>query len=116
MEISQISTAVRDLWDFAWPPVILLFLVVCLARLVAPNVSYRVYVSATARLSALDIRRVRAVLRLWGLSKLVPVIAFFLLVFFLYVSRVLIFAAGSLLSAHRDLRSRRHHRSTHEFR
>lgn len=97
MEISQISTSVRDLWDFLWPPVLLLTILCAAATFVARTSTAYLFTVAKGRLSSIDIAAFRARLRIWGLSKILPIAIVFLLVFILYVSRVIIFGAGELL-------------------
>jgi hypothetical protein len=97
MEMSQISTSVRDLWEFLWPPVLLLTTLFVVARFVASTSIADLSTATKKQMSAMDIGRLRARLRLWGLSKIVPIAVAFTIVFILYVARVTIFGAGSLL-------------------
>jgi hypothetical protein len=98
MNFSQITGAVRDLWDFIWPPVILLCVLTVVCRLLAPELTARVTSRVRSAFTAsIGDVSLRSNLDQFGLGKILPAVALFVIVFLLYVSRALVIATGDLI-------------------
>jgi hypothetical protein len=98
VEFSGLVKGVQDFWEFIWPPVICLVLLLGIPALLAPSV-------LTAGLQHLERLRpdsphqvtVFKFFKRFGIDKLVPVIAAFALVFLLDVLRNAVFFAGTAI-------------------
>ena len=98
MNFSSILQAVSQGWDFVWPPCVLLLVLVALLRILAP-LTYKDFVALLQRLSERQ-RTFVAILRLYGLRRLLPAIDAFLIIFVLYLVQHLAPAIGNALPGH----------------
>jgi len=95
MTVSSILDAVREGWNFVWPPCFLLLVLLVLARILAP-LSLRDFGSYLGRLLQLQ-KRLIAILRLYGLGKFVGIIEAFGILFLLYVVHQVVPAVGDAI-------------------
>lgn len=98
MKLSDITGAVRDLWEFVWPPVVLLTLLLAIAWFIARETSREVV--ARLRVESTDpawLASLKPTLEGLGLTKLLPILGLFTIVFVLYVTRSMVLAAGHLI-------------------
>src|SRR4051794_19106198 len=96
MNFSEVQQSVQQAWDFTWPPVVLLAIMIGLVRFLAPSfyetIRNRLSAEAPSRWS-----RARAVLHHLGISKLLPVIALFLIVFILFLTNSVVHLVGNAI-------------------
>src|SRR5439155_23613992 len=89
MNFSEVQQSVQQAWEFTWPPVILLAIMIGLVRFLAPSfyetIRNRLSIEAPSRWS-----RARATLHHLAISKLLPVISLFLIVFTLFLTNSVI--------------------------
>lgn len=98
MDFSNLLKTVQDFWNFLWPPIICLLLLVGLSWVLATDTSHSVVVwalSLNPRLS--DSSALARTLKSMGLSKLKPLVAAFCLVFLLNLTDVVVMTVGNLL-------------------
>jgi hypothetical protein len=94
MNFSEVQQSVQQAWEFTWPPVVLLVIMIALVRLLAPAS----YVAFQRRLSLeLPSRwaRVQAFLHHYGFAKLLPVAVLFMIVFTLFLTNSVLHLAGN---------------------
>jgi hypothetical protein len=96
MKISELTSGVRELWAFLWPPVALVVLLGAITQYIAPhsvNDSGPWLLDGSLRLVA----TVRPHLETFGLNILLPVVVLFAVVFALYVIQSIVFSVGEAL-------------------
>lgn len=97
MSFQDLQSTVHQVWEFVWPPVLILFLLIASAIWLAPTVFERMRSRIGELVTIEKGRRIRSVLRAWGLSKLLPIAFAFVLLFMLYFTARLVFAVGALV-------------------
>ncbi len=95
MNFSSILQAIREGWDFVWPPCVFLLILVALLRIIAP-VTFQDFVRVV-RIGSERQRTVVALLRVYGLRRFLPAIDVFAILLVLYVVQQLVPAIGQAL-------------------
>lgn len=95
MTVSSILDAVREGWNFIWPPCFLLLVLIAITRILAP-LSLKDLAAYLGRLLQHQ-KKVIALLRVYGLGKFVGVIEAFVILFLLYVLRLAIPIVGDAI-------------------
>lgn len=97
MDFSAIVNSVGQAWEFAWPPIILLLIMLVIVRLVAPRL-FSVGISRLSSSQTLNaVRRIRAMFRIYGIGKLFPVAVAFSLILLLYMTTRIAMGAGNMI-------------------
>lgn len=97
MSFQNIQGAVHQAWEFAWPPVVLLLIMIIIFFWIAPAAAIRGRTVLVNAITTDKVRKTRAHLRLWGLSKLLPIMAAFGILFLLYFVNRSVRSMGDLL-------------------
>ena len=97
MNFQEVQGAVDQAWEFAWPPVVLLLIMILTFCWIAPTAAFRTRIILERLVTVERIRKTRASLRLWGLGKLLPIMAAFGIIFVLYFVNRIVHSIGDLL-------------------
>jgi len=95
MNVPSILDAVREGWNFVWPPCFLLLVLVVLFRILAP-LSLKDFGGYIGGLLQQQ-KKLIAILRVSGLRKFVGIIEAFVILFFLYVVHQVVPAIGDAI-------------------
>jgi hypothetical protein len=96
MSFSEVQQSVQQAWDFTWPPVVLLFLMVALVRFLAP-VTFSATWGRLLSEAPPGWTRVRVFFHRLGVSKLLPVAFLFLIVFTLFLTNSAVHLVGNVI-------------------
>ncbi|HEX7155059.1 MAG TPA: hypothetical protein VF618_26520 [Thermoanaerobaculia bacterium] len=97
MNFAEIKAAVRDLWEFVWPPIVLLIVLVLLARFVAPLRVERLRERLGGVIDREKIAALRTAAEQMGVATALPIATLFFLIFILYVTSTTVITFGSML-------------------
>src|SRR5688572_3657760 len=97
MNFAEIKAAVRDLWEFVWPPIVLLIVLVLLARFVAPLRAGRLRERLGGVVDREKIAALRAAAEQMGVATALPIATLFVLIFILYITSTTVITFGSML-------------------
>jgi hypothetical protein len=99
LDFGQVTKAVHDAWEFAWPPVVTCVAVYCCGRTVNPRGTDRILEESFDELTRLAVKvdSLRSLLDSYGLTKLIPIVSVIGVVLFLYLINSVILVAVSKL-------------------
>ena len=99
MDFSGLVTAVHEFWNFIWPPVICLVILLAIMRYLANDTLKSIWDRvARSRPTSAAQRSAYKTLKRFGLDKLLPIAAAFCLLFLMDVARTTVLGVGQALT------------------
>ncbi|HXA18615.1 MAG TPA: hypothetical protein VN380_16595 [Thermoanaerobaculia bacterium] len=97
MNFAQIAAAVKDVWDFLWPPIALIVVLLAITRAVAPKTNVVLALWLRARLDSEHQARMNEIVDRVGLGKTLAATFIFIGVFALYVTATVSTVVGAAI-------------------
>lgn len=98
MEISDLTQSVRDLWNFAWPTIINLILIISILIYICPRVKTLLKLKIKDRHRRFLIRlKDSEALKLLGIPQMIPFLTLFAIIFLLFITQNIASVIGSFL-------------------